>query len=344
MFFLNNYLVSMRLICLLVMVLQLQSMSTLVYAKDRPGSVELERIVVVGKVPGPDLWKVSDGENVLWILGTLSPLPKKIDWNSEPIEQVIQTSQAFLLPPTVTTELGFFKKLSLATSAIGIKKNPGKQKLKDVVPADLYSRWLVLKKKYMGNSQGIEKTRPIYASQQLLDKALNKSGLKRNTGITKKLIKVAKRSNIERIQPEIEIDLNKPKSALKKFKKSEMNDLECFTKTMERIETDLDEMRIRAVAWSYGDIETIKSLPYVDDNRACSAAVLNSELAEDIGITDIRSRLRVVWLKAAITTLSKNKSTFAVWPISQLLSDESILHDFESAGFKIEAPDTKDEI
>jgi CBS-domain-containing membrane protein len=146
------------------------------------------------------------------------------------------------------------------------------------------------------------------------------------------------------MQPEVLIDLNQPKAALKKFKKSEMNDLECFTKTMERIETDLDEMRIRAIAWSYGDIETIKSLPYVDDNRACSAAVLNSELAQDIGITDIRSRLRAVWLNAAKTTLTNNKSTFAVWPISQLLSDESILHDFESAGYTVEAPDTKDEI
>jgi uncharacterized protein YbaP (TraB family) len=328
----------MRLLLLLVMALQFQTMSSLVHANNDSDSVALKKLVVVGTVPGPDLWQVSDGENVLWILGTLSPLPKKLDWNSGPVEEVIESSQAFLLTPTVTTELGFFKKLSLATSAIGIKKNPKKQKLKDLLPADLYTRWLVLKKKYMGNSQGIEKTRPIYASQKLLDEALKKTGLKRDTGVTKKLRKVAKKNKVELMQPEVLIDLNQPKAALKKFKKSAMNDLECFTKTLQRIETDLDAMQTRAVAWSYGDIETIKSLPYVDDSQACSAALLNSELAQDMGITDIRSRLRTVWINAAKTALTENKSTFAVWPISQLLSHESVLTDFEAAGYKVEAP------
>jgi len=334
----------MRLLFLCMMALQMLSISIPLHAKDTSNSVALKQVVVLGTVPGPDLWKVTDGNNDLWILGTLSPLPKKMDWNSKPIEEVIQSSQAFLLPPAVTAELGFFKTLSLAKTAIGIKKNPKKQKLKDILPMDLYTRWLDLKKKYMGNNKGIEKTRPIFASQKLLDKALKKTGLTRETGITKKLKKIAKKNKLELIQPKITLDLNKPKSALKKFKKSEMNDLDCFTKTLERIETDLNEMRLRAVAWSYGDIETIKSLPYVDDNRACSSAFLNSELAQDIGMTDIRSRLRTVWLDEAKSSLTKNKSTFTIWPMTQLLSFESILNDFESAGYTIEAPKAIDDI
>jgi len=332
----------MRLVYLLVLALQFQFISTSVDAKMKSKSATLKKIVVVGTVPGPELWKVTDGEHVLWILGTLSPLPNKLDWNSKPIEKVVKSSQAFLLPPTVTAELGFFKSLSLAKTAVGIKKNPEKQKLKDILPADLYTRWSLLKKKYIGHNDGIEKNRPVFAGEKLMDKALKKTGLKRGVGITKKLKKVARKSKIELIQPKIVIDLNEPKSALKKFKKSEMNDLECFSKTMERIETDLNEMRLRAVAWSFGDIETIKSLPFVDDNQACSTALLSSELAEDMGITDIRFRLRTVWLNKATTLLAKNKTTFAVWPILHLLSEDSILHDLESAGFNVEAPNLTD--
>jgi uncharacterized protein YbaP (TraB family) len=325
----------MRILLLLVIAVQLQSISAPLHAKNETNSVALNKVVVLGRVPGPDLWKVSNGENVLWILGTLSPLPKRMDWNSKPIEDVIKSSQAFLLPPAVTAELGFFKSLSLARTAIGIKKNPKKQKLKEILPADLYTRWLVLKKQYIGKNKGIEKTRPIFASQKLLDKALKKTGLTNDTGINKKLRKVAKRNKLMLIQPKIVLDLNKPKSALKKFKKTEMNDLECFTKTLERIETDLKEMRLRAVAWSYGDIKTIKSLPYVDDNNACSSALLNSELAQDIGMADIRPRLRTVWLDEAKSSLKNNKSTFTTVPISQLLSNESILHDFEAEGYSV---------
>ena len=123
-----------------------------------------------------------------------------------------------------------------------------------------------------------------------------------------------------------------------------MNDLECFTKTLERLELDLTAMRLRAIAWSYGDIEKIKSLPYVGNSRACDSALFNSELAQDAGITDVRSRLRTIWLDDAKSSLAKNKSTFAVWPISQLISDESILNDFESAGYKIEKPNTIDDM
>lgn len=327
----------MRILGLLV-VLQFQTITSAVQATDNSSSVALDKLVVVGQVSGPDLWKVTDGEHVLWILGTLSPLPKRLDWNSKPIEQVIQSSQAFLLPTEVTTDLGFFQKISLVTAAVGIKKNPRKQKLKDVLPAELYARWLVMKTKFMGDDRGIEKTRPIYASQKLFAKALKETGLTSNIGITKKLMKVAKKNDIAVIQPELKIVLNEPKTALKKFKKSQLNDIECFTKTIQRIETDLDAMRLRAIAWSYGDIETIKSLPYADDNRACGAAVLNSELARNMGVTDIRVRLRAVWLDAVKTAMSQNKSSFAVWPISQLLSDDSILLDLESAGYEIQAP------
>ncbi|KAA3644482.1 MAG: TraB/GumN family protein [Proteobacteria bacterium] len=274
-------------------------------------------------------------------IGTLSPLPKRMDWNFKPIEEVIQSSQALLLPPQLVMkfgDIGFFKKLSLATSVIGIKKNPDKQKLIDVVPDDLYARWLVLKKKYMGRDRGIEKTRPIFASQELSQKALKKSGLTRKTGVTKKIKKTAKKHKLEFIIPTVEVDLENPKAKLKDFKKSELNDLECFAKTLQRLEHDLVAMRTRAVAWSDGDIETIKSLPYVDNDQACNSAWLNSEIAQDVGITDIRARTRTLWLEHAKATLTKHKSSFAILPMSHLLSDDSILEDLESAGYKIDAP------
>jgi len=331
----------MRFFLLLVMTAQLQSMSTPAFAQSDSADAALENIVVLGKVPGPDLWKVSKDDNVMYILGTLSPLPKRMDWNFKPIEEVIQSSQALLLPPQFEMKLGdigFFKKLSLVTSAIGIKKNPEKQKLIDVVPEDLYARWLVLKKKYMANDRAVEKTRPVFAGDKLSRKALKKSGLTRKTGVTKKITKAAKKYKLEFIIPAVEVILDNPKATLKDFKQSEFNDLECFEKTLQRLENDLMAMRSRAIAWSDGDIETIKSLPYVDNDQACTSAWLNSEIAQDVGITDIRARTRSLWLEHAKATLIKHKSTFAILPISHLLSEDSILDHLESAGYTIEAP------
>ena len=41
-----------------------------------------ETILVAGQRPGPGLWKVSKGDHVLWVFGTYSPLPKKMEWRS----------------------------------------------------------------------------------------------------------------------------------------------------------------------------------------------------------------------------------------------------------------------
>lgn len=67
-------------------------------AQDRRSvlSRPIEEIVVIGKRPGPPLWKVTNGDSVLWIFGTLHPLPKSLEWDSESEEWVISQSREYL--------------------------------------------------------------------------------------------------------------------------------------------------------------------------------------------------------------------------------------------------------
>lgn len=328
----------MRIISFILIALSFLAFSKNNPAIDSYSQYPIEELVAIGIRPGPELWKVTKGENVLWILGTLSPLPKKMVWHTELVEAVIEDSQVLLLPPVVTADIGFFQGLSLATSAIGIKKNPKKLKLKDVIPAELHARWLVLKKKYMGKDRGIEKTRPIFAAQKLFQKAIKKIGLKSETGIRKKVRKIAKKNKLEIITPTITLDLNKPKSAIKKFKKTQISDLECFTKTLDRIETDLKIMHSRAFAWANGNITKIKHLPYEDESRACIKALLNSSIAQNAGVNNIPSRARTVWVEEAIKSLAENKSTFAMLSIGNLLGDNSYLNDLTAQGYVVKVP------
>ena len=47
---------------------------------DVPAMESMEVIVVTGEQPGPGLWKVSSGNHVMWILGEVSPFPRKVKW------------------------------------------------------------------------------------------------------------------------------------------------------------------------------------------------------------------------------------------------------------------------
>jgi len=77
-------------------VVSLAGVLTLLYvtqasAQDAPPSTttvpELETVLVTGVQPGPGMWKVSKGEHVLWVLGTLAPLPKHISWQSHDVQR-----------------------------------------------------------------------------------------------------------------------------------------------------------------------------------------------------------------------------------------------------------------
>ncbi|MEZ5472271.1 MAG: TraB/GumN family protein [Marinicella sp.] len=311
-----------------------------VYANTQPKIIELDKVMVKGVIPGPDLWKVSKGNHVMWILGTISPLPSRMDWDSHHINDVIGKSQSLLLPPTLKldADMGFFQKLMLAKTAIGIKNNPEKQKLQDIVPSDMYQRWLGLKEKYMGNNRQVEKYRPIVAAHRLFEKALKKSGLNDNPKVVNTVKKMAKKHRVNINQPTWSISPKEPKAAIKQLKDTPLNDLPCFDKKLERLEQDLEHMKTRAVAWSYGDIETIESLPFPQDNETCGLALLNSEFAEQIGLVNVPETLKDLWLSEAQKSLATHSTTFAVLPIFNLLGDDSYLSLLAKQGYQIKAP------
>jgi uncharacterized protein YbaP (TraB family) len=311
-------------------------------AADSPVDIgTLDTIVVSGEQPGPGLWKVSHDGHVLWILGTLSPLPEKMTWVSRDIEATIAESQQVILTPSVKFSVkgGMLRGLFLLPSLMSARNNPDKQKLADVIPADLYARWLLLKEKYIGSDRGIEKRRPIFAAQVLFSKAIDRSGLSLDDVVGKAVRKSAKRNKVELVEPQIELRIESPGSAVREFRDTALDDLDCFAKTMGRLETDIEAMKLRANAWAQGDIEALQSLTYEDQFQACADAVLNAAVAEDIGLGNLRERLASTWLAAAETALTNNQSSLAVLPLRLLLDDSGLLSRLRSRGFTVESPE-----
>lgn len=304
-------------------------------------SAQMDTVVVSGVQPGPGLWKVSKGEHVLWILGTLAPLPKRFEWKATEVEAAIKSSQEVLSSPRVKIDakIGFFGQLALLPSLIGVRKNPDDARLQDVVPADLYSRWSVLKEKYIGRSNKVESWRPIFAALDLYEAAIDKSGLT-DSGLVQKTVKAAAtRAGIKLTPVEVELVVEDPKVALKEFKSGGLDDLDCFRKTLDRIDTDLATMTARANAWATADLDVLRKLPYADQMAACRKAVTDSSLARTRGAGDVDGRLEQAWLDAATSSLTAHEVTFAMLPIGRLLSGEGYLARLRVLGYAIEAPD-----
>lgn len=300
----------------------------------------LDVMVVSGAQPGPGMWKVSKGDNVMWIMGTQSPLPKKMEWVSREVEKKIAQSDEVLFATSVsvTTDRGMFGTMMLIPSLYGARKNPNDAELKDVLSPELYKRWSVLKAKYIGRDSGIEKWRPIFAAQELYEKAIKKSGLNAENIVRPVVEDAAKEYKKKIIRPSINVKIEKPKEAIKEFSKTSLADIECFSKTLARLETDLNAMIERGNAWAIGDIEGLKSQASADQMQSCVSALTNAATAQKRGFSDIRPRAMAAWLEAADTALAKNKTTFAILPMSDMLAPTGLLASLRAKGYQIEEP------
>lgn len=299
----------------------------------------LETVLVTGEQPGPGLWKVSKDDHVLWILGAQYPLPKKMVWRARAVEDTLAQSQELLGDASPKLHVGFFRALTLVPSVFGARKNAGGATLKDILPADVYARWLALKARYIGRDSGVEKLRPMIAANELYNKALDRSGLARNGTIWETVEKSAKRQHVRVVEPEVKIEVDDPKQALQDFRSTAGPlDVECLDATMRRLETDLDTMRRRANAWAVGDIEELRKLPYPDQRDSCIAALAsNPNLRERL--KEAMVQIDYTWVSAAEKALDQNASTLAVMQMTELLRPDGRLAMLAARGYTVEAPE-----
>jgi hypothetical protein len=296
-------------------------------------------VVVEGRRPGPGVWKVSKGTHVMWVFGTYSPLPQRMEWDTSRVERLVAKSEEVLMPPVAKAHIGFFRGLTALPSLIGIKRNPDDAVLHDVVPADVYARWTALKAKYIGDDDGIEHYRPVFAGEELLLAGLKKSGLTYGSEVLGKIEDIAKKNKVKMTDSGYDVMVDDPRKLVRDFKNSQVDDLVCFTKTLDSLDTDLETMRVRANAWANGDIAEIRALNFAERRDACLDAVMNSSIAKDAAaLRQVRQRLRTSWLKAAENALASNATTFAVLEIQDILGPTSYLAGLQARGYAVESP------
>ncbi len=298
----------------------------------------LGELLVTGERPGPGMWRVSKGEHDLWILATLQQLPKGMTWRSEQVEQRIAGSQVVLSPPRVDADVGFFRGLTLIPSLMRARKSPDGKTLEQLLPHDLYIRWLALRVKYLGSGDD-EHKRPMLAALDLYLRALDQSGLTSDETVWETIEKTAHKDRVP-LQPVVlKMKVDDAKGAIRDLNKIPQDaEIACFAKTLERLETDLQSMRQRANFWSLGDIAGLRSLPYPDEEVACLNAFLAvPEFKEQF--ERARGQLQDLWLGAAAAALDKNASSFAVLPITIFLQEDGLLDRLRAKGYAVQDPE-----
>lgn len=297
-------------------------------------------VEVKGVLPGPGFWQVSNGTNNLWILGSVRPTPKSLDWETIKLERKIAQSQQLLGSVSVTldADVGFFAKIGLIPSLYRARKNPDGKTLKQVLPADVYARWVVLKAKYIGKDDDIEYWRPIFVAQELYEQAIKKSKMENQNIAWPVAEKLAKKADLLITRPEIKVPLANPKKFIKDFSAKALNDTACFDKTLLFIEQDVQNMSRRAMYWAEGNVSALQQITFVDASGACMDAVLGSGALEGSAMHGIQEKVKTLWLNAAVKALADNSNTVAVISMADLLKSDGYLALLQAKGYTVVAP------
>jgi len=294
----------------------------------------IEEVVVEGKHEGPRMWRVTKGDHVLWILGTITPLPRKMTWQSDAVESVLRETQEVIPAwPSIGVGANPFTALRLYFTWRKIQKPPDHTKLREELPPELYARFSALRARYAPRDSKLEELRPMLAGGKLLDDVFDVSGLTMRNEVQKTVLKLASQQGVKVHQTKMKVE--DPVNVLKDLGETpKQSEIACLAAIVNRLETDLAPMRARARAWALGDVNTLRSLPHsVDDRIACLAAVSSSQRIRDLVI-----RAQDDWLIEVEDAMRRNKSTLGVQSMDRLLGDEGILATLRSKGYTVEGP------
>jgi len=308
---------------------------------------DLGEVEVTGEQPGPALWKVtlpaSQGAgqepHVLWIMGTLRPLPRKMEWRSLAAERALDAAGrdgGLFIPyqPDIDVKAGPFALIGLFFSARTALKDPDGRPLRESLPAPLYARFQALQKKYAPRDSSLEKRRPAIAAIELYSAALEQAKLSGRLDVESLLARQARKRSVK-VRP-VKLPLEEPKALLAELSALPRDtELACVAATLDRLETDLGPMRARADAWAIGDMEALRRLPFPQQETTYSDAVATSPRFKTL-----MQQARAGWLEAVSTALRQHRVSVTTAPLQSLLRTGGIADQLRARGFVVEVPES----
>jgi len=291
------------------------------------------QVVISGRYLGPKLWRVSKNGHVLWVLGTVTPLPRRMIWQTADIQGLLRQTQE-VIPAWPSVGIGFHPFTAVHLYALWRKAqtNPGRLPLQAVLPPPLYARFGALKLRFAPHDHRIEQLRPILAARRLYDEALTASDLTPHNDIQRTVLELARQEGVpvqrDKLLVKDPVDVMRDLTGIPRSA-----EIACLQSVVTRLETDVGPMQARARAWALGDVALLRRLPHTDNRATCLEAVSGSAR-----VRTLVAQAQQEWMTAALQALDQNRTTLALQSMDLLLGSDGTLATFRRMGYRVEGP------
>lgn len=288
----------------------------------------LDEVVVTGERPGPGMWHIHRGGAHVWILGSISPLPRDITWRAKQVETVLQSTSQVLVQKPI--ELSIPRVLWMLIADRKYLMVGGGKRLKDVLPPELHARFAAQRGKVTDDADKWEHYRPIIATAFLQQAAFHKVNLSMRLDLGAALRQLAAKHGV-RIEEVKVAGASDMLEALKTMPAA--TERVCVEASLETVESGLPRLMERAQAWADGNVQRIENLPELKQVDACRNA-----LDAGKGASDVIGRIRQTWLENIDKHLQADGTTIAVVNLDLLLERGGLLDQLRARGYELDAP------
>jgi uncharacterized protein YbaP (TraB family) len=302
----------------------------------------LDEVQVIEQ-PGPRMWRISKDDHQLWIIGTVSPSPLDLQWNSKQVQVVMKEADELLIPANYGIMFAGnpFTVMRYVPQLMKLRNNPDGAQLRDLLPPEQFERWKKLYSEAYGKPPGDDQRwRPMLLADTLYDQTLDSRNLTRSDLVWPRLNALAKESSVPTHRREFPVALGGKhiKPLLTEFREFPRDvEIKCLIATMDHIEQQVPLIEGQATDWAVGDPGLLESDLAWANRRECSLeAVLQSSLQENL---QAQAELgKEYWRGIVSYALLSRKTTVTAIPIRELTGTDGLFDYLRASGYLIESP------
>ena len=292
-------------------------------APEPPTYTLVEEVEVIGRLPGPALWRVSTPTSQLWIVGMIGQMPKGFTWDNRRVAVALDGARELILPPSI---LGGVNNRELVLDPDHVFHLPPGETVQRDLPPALTARLEAVANAVGQKPDQYDHWRPVLSALWLSSVGPS------HYGYAPQILSIAGLAKTHHVKVRPLANYAKGGDLLRGLAAAPpAAGQACMTlvvQILERLPTDGPR---RAAAWATGDLKTLRAIGDVRDVGPCFDAVP--------GTTTMRDRAAADWAKELGKALVTPGKTVVVVNLDDLTRKGGLLDQLKAQGVDVIGPE-----
>jgi uncharacterized protein YbaP (TraB family) len=287
-------------------------------------SAVVQELLVIGRRPGPALWRVSKGDSQVVIIGGLSPLPHLLQWDTIRVEHALDQSTVLFLPPS-KPHVGLFDAAAMFLHQGALKPAHGAD-MEATLPPDLRARFERVRDSFHGDPKHYQHWKPAVAGLIMVGDFHRAAGLSDDKPGTT----IAKLARAAHAEVRTVGALNVKPMFDAAVKMTDAQNQVCLSAALDDIEHEAGHAQVAAEAWAKGDLKTVR------DNA--SASLFDRCLLQLPSVQSLIEQGTKEAVQTVDAALNRPGQSVALIDMAFLLRRDGVLDRLKAEGDKVTVP------